>query len=332
MKKFILASLMLWVSAGIVAPGDARAQLTASGYTNHNIHGWNVLVNDQATANHPATSAAALAYIAERLKLIVDLHLYTDIMEDFRSVPIFMEWDKRPDGAAEYHPSRDWLIQNGYIPEKEKAIEISNMSNFLAWSDSNQPWMVLHELVHAYHDQVLGYGNADVFNAFQAAQSGQLYQNVLYLPGNGVTPWVVAVAYAMTNHNEYFAEITEAYLGFNDYFPFDRNDLEVYDPIGFALTASTWLQTEATYAESVQPEESILQSLYPNPTTGILRLEGLDRETLVHVSDVLGRLVLVSEHEMGMIELDLSGQPAGLYLVRVESAGSVQVRKVLKTN
>lgn len=46
-----------------------------------------------------------------------------------KSVPIFMDWNTTT-GAAQYHPSQAWLIANGYIPEKAKCVEISNISNF----------------------------------------------------------------------------------------------------------------------------------------------------------------------------------------------------------
>ena len=47
-------------------------------------------------------------------------------------------------------------------------------------------------------------------------------------------------AYALTNRMEYFAELSEAYLGVNDFQPFDRAELQRYDPQGFALMEKVW--------------------------------------------------------------------------------------------
>ena len=47
-------------------------------------------------------------------------------------------------------------------------------------------------------------------------------------------------AYALKDSAEYFAEITEAYFGENDHFPFTRNQLVNYDPESHALVAKIW--------------------------------------------------------------------------------------------
>jgi hypothetical protein len=45
-----------------------------------------------------------------------------------------------------------------------------------------------------------------------------------------------------TNYKEYFAELTEAYFGKNDFFPFERADLKKYDPTGYKLMQDVWGQ------------------------------------------------------------------------------------------
>ena len=47
-------------------------------------------------------------------------------------------------------------------------------------------------------------------------------------------------AYAKTNRAEYFAELTEAYFGKNDFYPFTRAELEKHDPVGFKLMKDAW--------------------------------------------------------------------------------------------
>ena len=149
-------------------------------------------------------------------------------------VRIWVEWDKKPNGAAEYHVSRGWLQANGYNPEKAGGIEISNTRNFVNWSRSAQPCMVMHELAHAYHHLVLGDKHAGIDAAFKQAVDRKLYESVGYVLGGNKR------AYAMNNAKEYYAELTEAYFGKNDFFPFTRSDLEKHDPVGNQLMESTW--------------------------------------------------------------------------------------------
>jgi hypothetical protein len=47
-------------------------------------------------------------------------------------------------------------------------------------------------------------------------------------------------AYALNNDQEYFAELTEAYFGTNDFYPFVRPEVEQFDPVGFAMLKSAW--------------------------------------------------------------------------------------------
>ena len=46
--------------------------------------------------------------------------------------------------------------------------------------------------------------------------------------------------YALTNPMEYFAELSESYFGVNDFFPFNREQLEAYDPKMFSLLERVW--------------------------------------------------------------------------------------------
>ena len=41
---------------------------------------------------------------------------------------------------------------------------------------------------------------------------------------------------------EFFAELTEAYFGLNDYFPFKKSDLEQYDSVGYSMIEKVWAQ------------------------------------------------------------------------------------------
>lgn len=47
-------------------------------------------------------------------------------------------------------------------------------------------------------------------------------------------------AYALTNELEYFAELSEAYLGRNDFYPYNRKQLEKYDSVGYGVMKTIW--------------------------------------------------------------------------------------------
>ncbi len=150
-------------------------------------------------------------------------------------VRIWLEWENPlAPSAAQFHPSKEWLQANGYNPDKVNGVEISDARKFVQWSGLDQPCMLLHELAHAYHFRVLGENHAGVRAAYKQAMERKLYDEVLHANGSKQR------AYAATNEKEYFAELTEAYFGKNDFFPFTRAELRKHDPVGFALMERTW--------------------------------------------------------------------------------------------
>jgi hypothetical protein len=63
-----------------------------------------------------------------------------------------------------------------------------------------------------------------------------LYDSVRYVHGG------TKRAYAAENPKEYFAELSEAYFGQNDFYPFTRADLKRHDGVGFRLMEQVWGQ------------------------------------------------------------------------------------------
>tara|TARA_B100000029_G_scaffold158541_1_gene153921 strand:+ start:629 stop:1354 length:726 start_codon:yes stop_codon:yes gene_type:complete len=135
--------------------------------------------------------------------------------------------------GACYHPSKIWLAENGLNPDKEKSIQIGSPELFLEWT-KQQPFMILHELAHAYHHQFLGYWNEDVNKAYERALDSGSYEEVLHWNGDTVRH------YGLNNSQEYFAESTEAYFGVNDFYPFVRGELKVHDYEMYILINDLW--------------------------------------------------------------------------------------------
>ena len=94
--------------------------------------------------------------------------------------------------------------------------------------------MILHELAHAYHDQVLSFDNKDIIGAYEAMRRAGIYEQVMLYTGRTVRH------YGLNNHKEYFAESTEAYLGVNDFYPFVRAELEKHDPRMYRVMQKIW--------------------------------------------------------------------------------------------
>ena len=97
--------------------------------------------------------------------------------------------------------------------------------------------MVLHELAHSFHDQVLSFDHPRIIAAYEEAKKDGIYEEVLLFTGEKV------MHYGLNDHKEYFAEATEAYFGVNDFYPFVRAELEEHDPAFFSLMEEIWSQT-----------------------------------------------------------------------------------------
>lgn len=215
----------------------AGAQISAN-YSLFKLAGFNVLVEKNAFIHDKNLTGRAMKMLESQLVKISKLPISKAKMDSLKTVPIFVDW-RTTNGGAQYHPGREWLENNGYAVEKAKCVEISNIRNFVNWSRQNQPYMVLHELAHAYHHRINTGLKSLVANTYQHAMSSNLYSHTLYHEGNGkkrTAEW----AYAAKDEKEYFAELTEAYFGINDYFPFDREDLAKYDTAGFNMMMSIW--------------------------------------------------------------------------------------------
>ena len=221
---------------------ESQVLLQVAGYTYYELVGFNVFVEDKAFTNDEALTQEALYLLERKLIDVTELGLNKTILNQLQAVNIFVDW-QTTNGSAVFHPSAVWLMQNGYITEKAGAIEISNIKNFINWTNKNQPFLVLHELAHGYHHSM---SNNDanrlaITEAYQNAISSNLYKNVAYDLGNGNYS-TSQEAYALTSEGEYFAELTEAFFGQNDYFPFDKEDLENYDSVGFKALEMAWEQ------------------------------------------------------------------------------------------
>ena len=199
------------------------------------IEGWIVAVDPQLlTEEHREIGERAFEALAnhlQRVKYIVP----TDRLEQLTKLRIWLELDNQQLGSMQYHPSRGWLLANGHDPRLVKHVHIPQAKALFdpaMWA--KHPYVVLHELAHSYHDQILGFDHDAVIETFNAARDAGIYEQVLLYTGKKVRH------YGLSNHKEYFAESTEAYFGVNDFYPFVRAELKEHDPKMFELMQVVW--------------------------------------------------------------------------------------------
>ena len=201
-------------------------------YATTRVAGWTVRVNRELLTTQSELGSNALALLAVHLRGITNV-VPAHACEALKRVPIWLGVNDGHAPCAEYHPSKDWLAKNGYNPDKAKCVEIGNAKRFLEWSPK-QPMMILHELAHAYHDQVLGFSDKRIRAAYEHAKAGGSYESVAR--NNGRTER----AYALTDDHEYFAEASEAFFGTNDFYPFVSDELKKHDPELFGILEEVW--------------------------------------------------------------------------------------------
>ncbi len=221
-----------------------RAFDSTDAYEEMHIEGWVVRVNKRLIEEHRDLADESVELLKFQLYQITRM-VPAPALEKIRTVPIWLEHQDPLVICMCYHPDPDWVASHGLNPAKAHCVEIGNARRFLDW-EKTQPWMVLHELAHAYHDQFLpdGFDNADVKAAFESARDQKLYDHVLRGDGH------IEKAYAMTDRMEYFAECSEAFFGTNDFYPFVRAEFKEHDPKGYQALGRAWGAATPTGAQA----------------------------------------------------------------------------------
>lgn len=204
-------------------------------YTTRQIDGWRVRVDDRLLQGaNAATGEKALSLLASRL-VAITVVVPEEALAKLRAVSIQMDLDYGGLRPMQYHPDAGWLKQNGYSEDLAKCVHIPEVKGFLSpFENRRMPWVVLHELTHAYHDQVLGFEEPRIKAAWEKFRDSGKYRSVLTSPGN------LREHYGLTNQKEFFAEMTESYFGSNDFYPFVAGELKQAEPEIFELLNDIW--------------------------------------------------------------------------------------------
>ena len=98
----------------------------------------------------------------------------------------------------------------------------------------------------------------------------------------------------------------------------------IMPPFGVSVTATFVAGT------SVNENNDIPVSVYPNPTNGQVKIEA---ENMKHItiSNMLGQTIYDGNASGNAFEYDFSKHEAGIYLIRIETAHGVAVKKASVT-
>ena len=194
------------------------------------VRGWKVLV-DPRVVKKPELKKAALREIEAQLYRIERL-VSPEAVEAMRKTIIWLE--ESAEYRSSYHPGRRWLIGNGINPDKEKSVEIASAAEMVNKPGYRPEMLLLHELIHAYHDQVLGFDHPAIIEAYDRVLESKKLETVRHIRGG------LRKHYALENAKEFFAEMSETYLLANDYYPFVRAELRESDPETYVLLKRIW--------------------------------------------------------------------------------------------
>ena len=228
----------LWLPLFALLPAASRADAEPAkptAHTERKLEGWTIRVDDRLlAAPNEELGKKALRFLENKLfdiKAVVP----EDRLKKLQAVTIVLDLSHGKLTSMQYHPSAGWLKANGYSTDLEKCVHIPRAADLPTKRNINeQPWVILHELAHAYHDQVLGFDEPRIVEAYEKYKKSGHGEKTLLYNGKRVRH------YALTDHKEFFAEMTEAYFGVNDFFPFNRAELKEAEPDILALLADIW--------------------------------------------------------------------------------------------
>ena len=224
MKTVLIPLLTLLCVRACAA--DPPALPTA--HTTRNIEGWNVRVDERLLhGDGAAIGERAIKLLTARLVAIA-IVVPEKSLAKLRAITIELDLNYGDLTAMQYHPDAGWLKENGYSEQLAKCVHIPEVEDFLSpYENHRMPWVVLHELAHGFHDE-------RVIAAWKKFCASGKYKSVLTSPGG------MREHYGLTNPKEFFAEMTEAYFGSNDFYPFVTGELKQAEPEIFALMAEIW--------------------------------------------------------------------------------------------
>ncbi len=222
-------------TVALVAATTAIAYEPTSHYVVKDIEGWQVYVHrdllsggKQREIGEPAIKKLKYG-LAKARQMVAD-----GPRKKLQKVKIWLEVDSTHGkhgrtAAYQYHPDLDWLVKMDFHPGKQKCVEFGRAAGLAKRSDFKTVQVTMHELAHAYHDQVLGFNDPDVLAAHKRAR-----EDGKYPPKD----WVVRA-----NHKEFFAGLSTRYFESEA----RRKELVERDPVFAKKLEAFWGKPKALF-------------------------------------------------------------------------------------
>lgn len=209
--------------------GLAQNKNSISSYKTYKIDSFRCFVSDEVMRQEAngTWNTKPLAILSKALKKVNEV--YPDKALDlFHRTFLFVDWNKP--GALGLYVKGDKGPSD--FSKHINCIELNGMK-FVTESHNNKKLepnnaatlVLIHELAHCYHHQILGWENGSIKNAYQNAKNKTIFDLKSYL---------------MSSDKEYFAELTTAYLDKHYSTPKSKQEIKQKDVIGFALMESIW--------------------------------------------------------------------------------------------
>ena len=201
----------------------------SSHYTVKNMEGWTVHIHNSLLPGgaEAETGAAAVKQLRADM-VLVKRWVADEPLKRLLKVGIWLDRDSTngPHGRTpvfHYHPGMGWLKKMDFHPGKHKCVEYSRASSLVsAARRRSTATILLHELAHAYHDQVLTFEDPDVLAAHKRAGENKDWPR---------SDWVVRA-----NHKEFFDGVSTRYHGKKQ----EREALAQRDPILWKKLQKVW--------------------------------------------------------------------------------------------
>jgi len=235
MKQSCFAVILLFAALGRIFAADKQEPSKPTSHTARKIEGWTIRVDDRLLQGRDEELGVRVLKALEAKLADINSVVSRDRLEKLHAVTIVLDLSHGKLDSMQYHPSVEWLRENDYSSDLVRSVHIPVAAQLIEPRQINvQPWCVLHELAHAYHDQVLGFDEARIRNTYERFKKSGHGDAVLVITGERTRH------YGLTDHKEFFAEMTESYFGTNDFFPFNRGELMTAEPEIYRLLKEIW--------------------------------------------------------------------------------------------
>lgn len=200
---------------------------------------WDIRVESSLVDGDPTLYQSTVTKLNDVLNEIFSI-LPKRAAKKLSNITIFLMWgEKSPLGGRKSGMS---YIRKGepnnysYLdPIWEHSVVIYSARNF---KYLNRIWSrkaITHELAHAWHITNWPDKHPPIYNSWVNTKNSSRFQDVQDIKGK-----TIKNGYARKNHREYFAELSAIYFVGGNYYPYNKDGLNKYDPQGFRMVQGLW--------------------------------------------------------------------------------------------